>query len=696
VPVAQDSELALPLNPGLGRIKADPEQPAQILLNLVVNAHRAMPQGGKLTVETANLVLDEAYPAQRTTLSPGSYVIWSVTDPGAGIGQATHQLLFEPFFAANEKGTGPGRSIVYGMVHQLGGFICVEGVPERGATFRIYLPRVEARIHLCRPRLPGACQNGSETVLLAGGEPALREARRGLLEEWGDRVPASANKVEAIQRARQYENPVHWSTAHVVMPGMNGPNGANPAPRPPPQSSKFFWCPVTPMISSAGRIRSMPAPRLSRGPAQINSHVKPRHALAPVPPEGIHSMSNHPDPQDPLYRFTFSPDVRRRLPGRPESASRAAARDWRSYRPAIPPPCGSSPLGSPRSAPGRPTGDEALAGNLPGDASSARILVADDSEDCRRLLARLLESNGLQVICARDGREALGILESQPIDLALLDVRMPHQSGYALCSRLKSNPETRFIPVVLITGLNQTEDRIQGILAGADDFLTKPFHTRELLARVHSALRAKQSTDGLENAEAVLFTLALSIEAKDPWTEEHCQRLSIYAVALGAQLGLARDQLLALRRGAIVHDIGKVAVPEQILLKPGPLTADERKVMEQHTVIGERICAPLKTFRQVLPIIRHHHERLDGSGYPDGLTAGQLPLTARILTTVDIYDALTTDRPYRPALSPPEALAQLKKEVQLGWRDGLLVEEFERLLRNPQSPLSREVRLLRD
>ncbi|MBI4460305.1 MAG: HD-GYP domain-containing protein, partial [Acidobacteria bacterium] len=193
-------------------------------------------------------------------------------------------------------------------------------------------------------------------------------------------------------------------------------------------------------------------------------------------------------------------------------------------------------------------------------------------------------------------------------------------------------------------------------------------------------------TDELESAEAVLYSLAYSIEAKDPYTEGHCERLSQYSVALAERLGLPEEQRLALKRGGIVHDIGKVAVPEHILLKPGPLTPDERAIMEQHTVIGERICAPLKSFCNVLPIIRHHHERLDGSGYPDGLVGDQIPLTVRILTTVDIYDALTTDRPYRKAMLPGEALAQMRKEAKRGWWDFALIEKLEHFLPEMRKP----------
>jgi putative two-component system response regulator len=305
------------------------------------------------------------------------------------------------------------------------------------------------------------------------------------------------------------------------------------------------------------------------------------------------------------------------------------------------------------------------------------ILVADDNEASCELVSALLSAEGYQVVCATSGQQALTVVDGGSIDLALLDVVMPHPTGFEVCQAMKGKPETRLIPVILLTSLNSDADRIHGIMCGADDFLNKPVNKQELLARVHSLLRLKRFTDELDNAEAVLFSLALTIEAKDPYTEGHCDRLSKYSVALGEKLGLSEDTRLALRRGGLIHDIGKLGVPEHILLKPGPLTPEERKIMEQHTVLGERICAPLRSFRHVLPIIRHHHEKQDGSGYPDGLNGAQVPFTARILQITDIYDALTTDRPYRKALPLEKAFAIMREEVKRGWWDGSILDEFE-------------------
>ena len=314
------------------------------------------------------------------------------------------------------------------------------------------------------------------------------------------------------------------------------------------------------------------------------------------------------------------------------------------------------------------------------DIVAEKILVADDRQEIRVLLTLLLEAQGYQVFTAEDGQKALKEFAQCQPDLVLLDAEMPRLNGFEVCRHLKSNAETRLTPVVLVTGLSGTEDRIRGIQAGADDFLSKPVDRNELLARVRSLLSLKAHTDELERAESVLFVLARSIEGKDPYTQDHCERLSGYSARLGERIGLPPEHIIALRRAGIVHDIGKVAVPDAILLKPGKLTPEEWAVMREHPVVGERICAPLKSFRLVLPIIRHHHERLDGSGYPDGLAGEQIPVRARVLQIVDVYDALTTERPYKRAMSPELALETMEEEVKKGWWDPYILAEFRKLL----------------
>src|ERR1700733_3949705 len=284
------------------------------------------------------------------------------------------------------------------------------------------------------------------------------------------------------------------------------------------------------------------------------------------------------------------------------------------------------------------------------------ILVADDQAANRELLEELLTTQGFTVITVSGGADVIQELVRTPVDLVLMDVMMPGLTGFQACEKIKNNPDTYLIPVILITALCDRQDRIEGIKVGADDFLSRPVDRTELLARVRSLLRLKHRTDELERAESVLFSLARSIEGKDPYTHGHCERLADYSARLGEQLGLFEEQLTALRRGGVVHDIGKIAVPDSILLKPSKLSEEEWKLIREHPLGGERICAPLKSFRSVLPIIRHHHEKFDGSGYPDGLRGQSIPLTARVLQIVDVYDALTTQRPYKRAFSSAEAL----------------------------------------
>jgi putative two-component system response regulator len=309
------------------------------------------------------------------------------------------------------------------------------------------------------------------------------------------------------------------------------------------------------------------------------------------------------------------------------------------------------------------------------------VLVADDQAANRELLEELLTAQGCKVIAVPDGAAAVEELSRTQVDLVLLDVMMPHLNGFEVCEKIKNNPDTYLIPVIMITALSDKQDRLEGIKVGADDFLSRPVDRTELLARVGSLLKLKQRTDELERAESVLFSLARSIEGKDPYTHGHCERLAEYSARLGEHLQLPEEQLIALRRAGVVHDVGKIAVPDAILLKPGRLTAEEWTLIKEHPVVGERICAPLKSFRLVLPIIRHHHEKLDGSGYPDGLRGDAIPVTARVLQIVDVYDALTTDRPYKKAFPIVDALQTMKEEVAKGWWDPHIFDHFERLVR---------------
>jgi len=313
-----------------------------------------------------------------------------------------------------------------------------------------------------------------------------------------------------------------------------------------------------------------------------------------------------------------------------------------------------------------------------------RILVVDDNAEMVELMRELLASRGYDVVAVHDAAQAEAEVHRHSPDLIISDVVMPGRTGYELCHQMKEDPETRLVPFVLITGLSDREDKLKGIEAGADDFLNKPIFPAELFARVRSLLKLKEFTDELETAESVLCTLGLSVESRDPYTEGHCERLARRAADLGRHLDLDEESIIALRRGGYLHDLGKIAVPDEILKKGSNLTPDEWVIMKQHPVTGENICRPLKSLRLVLPIIRHHHEHSDGSGYPDGLHKGQIPLLPRILQVVDVYDALRTARPYKPALGHEQAALTMRVEAQNGLWDEELVAEFFAMLKKRQ------------
>ena len=319
-----------------------------------------------------------------------------------------------------------------------------------------------------------------------------------------------------------------------------------------------------------------------------------------------------------------------------------------------------------------------------------KILVVDDMSANVEFLKTLLTREGYMVVTASNGEHALQMLEHDQPDLVLMDVLMPRLSGFEVCDRIKQNKATRLTPVVLVTALSETGDRVRAINAGADDFLTKPVNPHELKARVRSLIRLKRYTDDLDSAESVILSLALVIEARDAYTDGHCQRLAGYATALGAAIGLPENQLAALYRGGYLHDVGKIGIPDAVLLKAGALTAEEYAQIQQHPVIGDRLCGQMRSLRQVRPIIRHHHERLDGSGYPDRLKGDAIPLVAQIMGIVDVYDAVTTSRPYKAAATPEQAYEELMGEVKCGWRRRDLVEAFIAIERDVQPAASAE------
>jgi len=306
-----------------------------------------------------------------------------------------------------------------------------------------------------------------------------------------------------------------------------------------------------------------------------------------------------------------------------------------------------------------------------------QVLVVDDGAANRELIEACLAGIDCEVRHAADGEIALREIDLRKPDLVLLDVQMPGINGYEVCRRIKNDPKSRLIPVVMITSLDRTSDRVEALNAGADDYMSKPVERVELVARVRSALRLKSVYDSLDSAEGVIFSLAAAVELKDPYTEAHAQRVAETARRVGVTLGVSDEMLEALYRGGLIHDIGKIGVPDAILLKRGPLDDGEMKQMRSHTTRGAEIVAPLRSAEHIVPIIRHHHERFDGGGYPDGLRGQQIPWLARIVAVSDAYDALVNDRPYRPRRSREEAIAVLMNGAGTQW-DAEVVDAFLR------------------
>ena len=322
----------------------------------------------------------------------------------------------------------------------------------------------------------------------------------------------------------------------------------------------------------------------------------------------------------------------------------------------------------------------------PKQVPPARVLCIDDSPVNRDRVSGSLKDAGFHVSFAENGATAVEIIGNEGIDVVLLDLLMPAQDGAETLRLLRAQPRLEFLPVIVLTAQRGGPMRQQAIVAGADDFIAYPLNRVELITRIRSLLRIKDYHSDLEQTHSVICALALALEAKDHYTRGHSQRVGDLARSFALNLGLGDAVGDRVRIAGLLHDIGKIAVPESLLNKDGPLTRDEFLRVIDHPVIGEDMVRPLSTLASVLQMIRHHHERYDGRGYPDGLSGETIPHEVRLLSIVDAYDALTSQRSYRPApLSHTAALETLHREAAGGKWDPLMVDRFSAML-GPNAP----------
>ncbi|MCU7919465.1 MAG: response regulator [Candidatus Thiodiazotropha sp. (ex Epidulcina cf. delphinae)] len=320
---------------------------------------------------------------------------------------------------------------------------------------------------------------------------------------------------------------------------------------------------------------------------------------------------------------------------------------------------------------------------------SYQVLVVDDDELHLSLQVEILREIPCRVTSTDCGSKALQLIEQGSYDLVLLDKRLPDLDGDEVCLRIRRDLNNHLLPIIMVTGDGTSESLRHSLAMGANDFIKKPYDPLEFLSRARAALEKKQLFDQLDHAASVLFTLAKMVEARDPTTGEHCNRLVHTCQVIGREVGLAHDELEALRKGAILHDIGKIGIPDTILLKPGKLSADEWLTMQRHAEVGADLCNQLNSVRDAVPIVRHHHERWDGSGYPDGLSGRRIPLIARVFQYADIYDALRHDRVYSRAQTVERIIHIMESELDKGWRDPEIGEIFLRILRRSPELLDR-------
>lgn len=633
-------------------IQGDPVRLRQTLINLMGNALK-FTETGQVVVRVSAVTPPGAPTELRFT----------VADSGPGIPDEILHAIFEPYSQAEAStsrrfgGTGLGLPIAKRLVALMGGDLAVESEVGKGSTFYFTLPTEIDASAGARARVPETRLAGRR-ILVLEDNPVIGELLVATLARWEVRASLVTDLPRAAVAIRE-----HAFDAALIdgeLPGIGGGSAAL-ALRSLPGASAL---PLVLMSTLGADVASPGRGALLRG-VEFAAHV-----TKPVRPGRLRDALVQACRRDPdggadgrhdagLPPVTPRPDdARRDASGRddasaPDIAARAAAN-------------------VPASRPSRPS---------EGRLAGIRVLLTEHDPDLRSTLARSLAIVGADVRTAADGAATLGITTAWDAEAILLDVSLPGMDSFELCRRLKAEPATRLVPVIMMTGSDAVDERRRVVEAGADAILRKPFAREELLARVRSAAEMKRSTDRLDATGADLVMLARAVEGRDPDTLGHLERLSDLSARVAERIGMDEGEVAAVRLSGLVHDIGKAALPEALLAKPASLDSQEWELMRTHPVEGERLCAGVAALRASLPAIRHHHERMDGSGYPDGLAGGTIPVAARVLQVVDVYDALTTARPYRRAESPEGALDILAREVDRGWWDARIVAAFRELVR---------------
>jgi putative two-component system response regulator len=630
--IGERVELVTSLEPALETVRVDSAQMEQVILNLVVNAKEAMPTGGRLLIETRNVFLDQEHGwIHGVELEAGPYVMMAVTDTGVGMDEVTQSKVFEPFFSTKEKGTGLGLSVVYGIVKQSGGYIWVYSEPSMGSTFKVYLPACGQPAER-RPRMaPGEPARWEGKVLLVEDDDRVRDLVRAMLVRWGCQVFVARNGPEAMELAQA--NPgVDLLLTDLVMPGMSGVE---------------LW--------------------------ERLSVLQPRMRVL--------FMSGYPDGTARVESSEL-----RHLPflSKPFTAEELRLKLGEVMCKPVPQAIAGEPGKKP--VPGRLSHPSTA--RVPEDVTREegppRILIVDDEAPVRRLLSRLLEGQGYECGTAGGPDQAREMLSREKFQLLLCDVRMPGQSGLELVKEVMPRyPETA---VVFVSGLDDPSVARMALEQGAYGYILKPFRSNEVLIQVANALRRRQleiagrvhlqelerkvhertqelqrSLSDLRQAvDGVVRAMSLAIEARDPYTAGHQRRVAELSRAIAKDLGVPAGSIEGLYMAGLIHDLGKISVPAEILSKPSRLSDVEFGLIRSHPEVGYQILRPIQFPWPVAEMVRQHHEKMDGSGYPQGLRGEDILLEARILVVADVVEAIASHRPYRPALGVDRALEEIE------------------------------------